>query len=94
MFANRVVNATVAALNMLAARVPTVALSIVVLANVELPVTNRFPVVNTPELVMEAEFKEVKAPLLAKKLVIVVLAKVDDPVAKTFVKLSEFAPIV
>ena len=66
----------------------------VVLANVEDPVTSKFADVRIPELVIEAEFKEVKAPLLAKKLAIVVEAKVEDPVAKIFVKLSELAPIV
>ena len=60
---NRFVKATVAALNMFAARVPIVAFRIVVDARVVEPVESRLLVVSVPEIVDDPVFSEVKLPV-------------------------------
>ena len=79
-FANKVVKATVAALKMFAAKVPTVAFNRVVDARVDDPETSRFAAVSVPEFVEEEVMSAVSTPVCAIRLVRVVEASVDDPV--------------
>ena len=60
---NRFVKATVAALNMFAARVPIVAFRIVVDARVEEPVTNRLAAVSVPLFVDDPVTNAVSTPV-------------------------------
>ena len=87
MFANRVVKATVAALNIFAARVPTVAFKRVVEPSVDDPVFTKFCEVRLPEIVDEPIFNEVAFPFTATKFVRVVDARVEDPVANKLIVL-------
>ena len=94
MFANRVVNATVAALNIFAASVPTVAFSIVVEARVDEPVFTKFCEVRFPDTVVDPVLREVRAAFPAEIFPRVVEAKVEEAEAMKFCAFEVVALVV